>query len=83
VFVSEHSLKFCGSFVDLRYLSAICDRNSFEIYDVRCAIATQNKMTGFMVESGHFYPALHGLGYACSRELLYDGAGVAVEIIAT
>jgi len=52
-------------------------------YDVRCAIATQNKMTGFMVESGHFYPALHGLGYACSRELLYDGAGVAVEIIAT
>jgi hypothetical protein len=62
VFVSEQSLKFRGSFVDLRYLSVICDRNSFKIYSVRCAIATQNKMTGFLVESGHFYPALHGWG---------------------
>jgi hypothetical protein len=30
----------------------------------------------------HFYPAFHGWGYACYRELLYDGAGVAVEVIA-
>jgi hypothetical protein len=30
-----------------------------------------------------FLARTHGWGYACSRDLLYDGAGVAAEMIAT